>query len=87
MNKMEKLNFWEKMAMLWVLPIAVALVIVITALSAAIWLAKVVLVYSGTAGALGWIVGQIEARYKASKWARLKKEDAQLAEFERRFNP
>lgn len=84
---MEKLNMMEKLALLWVVPIAVAAVVFLTTTGAAIWLLRAVFVYTGTAGALGWMATQIQNRYKRSQWAKLKKEDAQMHEFERRFNP
>lgn len=83
---MQKLNFFEKLAMLWVIPIAIAAVTFLTVTGAAIWLLRAVFVYTGTAGALGWVASQMVARYNASQWARLRKEDAQMRDLDRRFN-
>jgi hypothetical protein len=82
---MEKLNVIEKIAMLWVIPIAVAAVAFLTITGAAIWLLRAVLVYSGTIGALGWLAKEMQNRYKRSQWAKLKREDKEMRDFDKRF--
>lgn len=74
----------EKIAMLWTAPIFFALTIAIGAIASVFFLIRIVLVYSGTAGAAFVLISGVKKQFNLKKWESLKKRDAMMAAIDRR---
>ena len=78
--KNEQLNIMEKIAMIWTLPLAIVISAALITISIAVYLLRVVFVYSGTAGSAIWIVNKIRETWNAKQWSNLRRRDQQIAE-------
>jgi hypothetical protein len=81
--KNEKLNVMEKIAMIWTLPLAIVVSAILIVISIAVFLTRVVFVYSGTAGSAIWIISQIREKWNAKQWSNLRRRDQQIAEVDK----
>lgn len=81
--KNEKLNVMEKIAMIWTLPLAIVISAILIAISIAVFLTRVVFVYSGTAGSAIWIISQIREKWNTKQWSKLRRRDQQIAEVDK----
>lgn len=73
--KNENLTIMEKIAMIWTLPLAVVITVVLITVSIAFYLLRVVFVFSGTAGSAIWIISKIKQRWKTHQWNKIKERD------------
>jgi len=73
--KTYKLNIMEKIAMVWTLPLAVVITVVLITISIAVYLLRVVFIFSGTAGSAIWIIDKIKQRWKSHQWNKIKERD------------
>lgn len=81
--KNEKLNVMEKIAMIWTLPLAIVVSAILIVISIAVFLTRVVFVYSGTAGSAIWIISQIREKWNTKQWSNLRRRDQQIAEVDK----
>jgi hypothetical protein len=73
--KSYELNVMEKIAMIWTLPLAVVITVVLITVSIAVYLLRVVFIFSGTAGSAIWIIGKIKQRWKSHQWNKIRERD------------
>jgi len=73
--KTYKLNIMEKIAMVWTLPLAVVITVVLITISIAVYLLRVVFIFSGTAGSAIWIIDKIKQRWKSHQWNKIRERD------------
>jgi len=74
----------EKIAMLWTAPIFFALTIATGAIASLFFLIRIVLVYSGTAGAAFTLISGVKKQFNSKKWQSLQKRDAMMAVIDKR---
>ncbi len=72
----------EKFAILWTAPITLAAFIIISILTLVFYLTKVILVFSGTIGALQFLFNDIQAKVKKQQFKRIQREDRFQASFD-----
>jgi hypothetical protein len=65
----------EKIAMVWTLPLAVVITVVLITISIAVYLLRVVFIFSGTAGSAIWIIDKIKQRWKSHQWNKIRERD------------
>jgi hypothetical protein len=73
--KTYELNVMEKIAMIWTLPLAVVITVVLITVSIAVYLLRVVFIFSGTAGSAIWIIDKIKQRWKSHQWNKIRERD------------
>lgn len=73
--KTYELNLMEKIAMIWTLPLAVIITIVLIAASITVYVLRVIFIFSGTAGAAIWIIDKIKQRWKSHQWNKIRERD------------
>lgn len=80
---MKKLNIIEKISLIWTIPISIVAIVTIAILTLTIYVSKIVLVYSGTAGSLQMIFDQIRKQNIKNQWAKIRKSDFIQSQFEK----
>ena len=80
---MKKLNIIEKISLIWTIPISIVAIIIIAILTLTIYVSKIVLVYSGTAGSLQMIFEQIRTQNMKNQWSKIRKSDFIQSQFEK----
>ena len=80
---MKKLNIIEKISLIWTIPISIVAIIIIAILTLTIYVSKIVLVYSGTAGSLQMIFEQIRTQNIKNQWSKIRKSDFIQSQFDK----
>lgn len=80
---MKKLNIIEKISLIWTIPISTVAIITIAISTLIIFIFKVVLVYSGTAGSLEYLFDQIRKQNIKKQWSKIRKSDFIQSQFEK----
>ena len=74
----------EKIALFWTAPLFAIAIIGLGIVSTVLYLFKLIWVYSGTAGASIKLVREVRKNFNRSKWRRLQKTDAMMAEIDKK---
>lgn len=77
--KSENLTIMGIIAMIWTIPLAIVLTILFLTVSIAVYLVKLILVFSGTAESAIWIIEKIKQRWKTHQWNKIKQRDGVLS--------
>ena len=80
---MKKLNIIEKISLIWTIPISMVAIITISISTLIIYIFKIVLVYSGTAGSLQYLFDQIRKQNIKKQWSKIRKNDFIQSQFEK----